>query len=1049
MKSQFVANKWLAVEKSDGQIDRILSVSGPNVPIKRRFHQSKENHMRQSHLWLSAFMRPPKSRFTRCQRVACVFSLIFLTMLTNIMWYGAHNPKESIGFFSGFISLSPEEIVIGILSNFIALPFVLFIVFLFKYSRPRELRENRMVQALFSDETEDDLENVSRPQSAISNMSRSSTSTSATQRTRPVSAISAVSVASTISTTSTSSNISQYEATGNTKFSLHWLCTYLAWVLCILSILASSSFIVIYGIALGNDKTYRWLTAILVTIGSSFFALEPLKIILMAVFYHIFCGTSMDSDIDNSDEDEEAFILDDSDDWYADTKTRRTRVYQPYSKTYLEALKAARIKDIKNQAVAFELFSYSLFLVILFLISYANRDPDSYRLKNHMERNLIIKNRFDKLNTTDDWWRWAHKTLVSEIKAGPLYNGRPAYGLRGYIGDHTQRMMGFANLRQIRVRRNTCRVAMQVQNITKECAKNSELVNEDIRDYCNAWEEMTDLTRELPSCIMPEFKYKTAEELDGFLVSADLDMYSGGGYIANIKGPNKDIKKNLLKLQQQRWINNQTRAVMMEFATYNPNINLFIVVTVTAEFIPGGGIRPHWRMDPIRLITPLTGHGVFIYACMLLFLIFLVYFFTREIGEIAQRRLSYWTSYWSWVEWFIILTSISAVGFWTWRHLITDELLVTFSRTFGNGYMKLQKVALIDEFYGYHLAFLIFFANIKLLKILEFNHKMSLLIYTLAGCWSDLSGFLGIFFMAFGAFVQMFYFILYTELADFKTLTRTFQTCFTMMLNKFKFGTLKETSTVAAVMFFFFAVSVNWILVNVLLTIIIEGYEQVKKKLAGQGNELEVIQYIKDAARSLAGKGPRPGFLEEFAPEGNGTGEVVVEREGEEGEADGEDEGSSVVNELPVKIDEFLEYINRLYFDGGLDLGTKKVLKDNMRNDEEETVENNQEEEDLEAQLEEAERLEGDEEDGNKEVDSMDEEEEENKEIDSMDEEEENNKEVDSMDDEEEDNNEVDSMDEEEEEEEETREVDSMDDEEDLEAQLEEAERIGDAYFGM
>ena len=46
-------------------------------------------------------------------------------------------------------------------------------------------------------------------------------------------------------------------------------------------------------------------------------------------------------------------------------------------------------------------------------------------------------------------------------------------------------------------------------------------------------------------------------------------------------------------------------------------------------------------------------------------------------------------------------------------------------------------------------------------------------------------------------------------------------------------------------MFFLFAVSVSWILVNVMLTIIIDGYENVKKELEGQKNELEVIQYIK------------------------------------------------------------------------------------------------------------------------------------------------------------------------------------------------------------
>ena len=368
----------------------------------------------------------------------------YLTLI-SIDRYGAHVPNESFGFFSGFIYLSLEELIIGVLSNFIAFPFVLFIVFLFKYSRRRELRENRLVQALFSDETEEDLESDtleddtgSRPQSGRSQ-------TASPQSTRPSSAVSA------FSTLSTDSLASQAEANSKRKFSLPWFCTYLAWCLCLTSIFVSAFFIWAYGMSLGNDKTYRWLTSFFVTLLSSFFVVEPIKILILALFYQIFCKASMDSDIDNCDEDEEPFILEDSEEWYSEAKTRKTKIYRPYSKKYLEALKEARIKDIKNQAVASELFTYLIFLAILFIVSYDNRDPDSFKLKDHLENNLIIKNGFDKVKTSDDWWRWTHKTLVSEIKAGPKYNLQPPYGLRGYIGDHTQRIMGFANLRQVSI----------------------------------------------------------------------------------------------------------------------------------------------------------------------------------------------------------------------------------------------------------------------------------------------------------------------------------------------------------------------------------------------------------------------------------------------------------------------------------------------------------------------------------------------------------------------------------------------------------------------
>ena len=357
-------------------------------------------------------------------------------------------------------------------------------------------------------------------------------------------------------------------------------------------------------------------------------------------------------------------------------------------------------------------------------------------------------------------------------------------------------MMGYGIVRQVRIKKNTCKVAPAIQNLTMECANKANVVDEDTADYCNAWEENTELTEELPSCKMPEFRYSSAEKLDGLVISAGLDYYGGGGYVINIKGANKGIRANLIRLQHEKWIDNQTRAVILEFASYNVNVNLFVVASIAAEWLPGGGIRPWSRIDPIRLITPLTKSGVFIYACKVLFALFLCYFILREIKEVAEQKLQYWCSYWSYLEWFIILTSISAIGFYAYKYILTIQVLETFNRTFGNGYMKLQQVALIDEFYGYHLGLLIFAANIKLLKILEFNHKMSLLIYTLSRCWGDLSSFLGLFFLAFFSFVQMFYLILYSDLDDFKSPTRALNTCFTMMLNKFKFGTIKVTMNI-------------------------------------------------------------------------------------------------------------------------------------------------------------------------------------------------------------------------------------------------------------
>ena len=113
------------------------------------------------------------------------------------------------------------------------------------------------------------------------------------------------------------------------------------------------------------------------------------------------CKTDLDDDFDDAFEDEEAYVLQQDEAWYSDEKIIKTKVYRyvnfvvkflflnlnfpsPYGKDFLLALKKARIKQVRSQAVANELFTYSIFLIVLFVISYANRDQDSFNIKNHI-----------------------------------------------------------------------------------------------------------------------------------------------------------------------------------------------------------------------------------------------------------------------------------------------------------------------------------------------------------------------------------------------------------------------------------------------------------------------------------------------------------------------------------------------------------------------------------------------------------------------------------------------------------------------------------------
>ena len=44
-----------------------------------------------------------------------------------------------------------------------------------------------------------------------------------------------------------------------------------------------------------------------------------------------------------------------------------------------------------------ELVSYIIFIVIIYIISIGNRDPNSFMFKQSLERNFIFKNGFDQV----------------------------------------------------------------------------------------------------------------------------------------------------------------------------------------------------------------------------------------------------------------------------------------------------------------------------------------------------------------------------------------------------------------------------------------------------------------------------------------------------------------------------------------------------------------------------------------------------------------------------------------------------------------------------
>ncbi|XP_043202140.1 polycystic kidney disease protein 1-like 2 [Amphibalanus amphitrite] len=893
----FVADRWLAVEENDGKIDALIPVAGKEQlgQFSHVFSHTSQQNLSDGHLWFSVFLRPPRSRFTRVQRVSSCFALLFLSMMVNAMWYGVVPSTPSSGALNfGPMSLSIEQISVGVMSNLIIFPPSFLIVFLFKKSRARKLRKSRIDEALEKQKFGNQVAKSERPASVASHGEKSDEGNDKKKKKK------------------------------KKPLLLPWWCRIIAWILCIICLFGSAFIVWAYGVQFGNEKTTKWLTSLLTSFFSSILLIQPIKVFLIAmVVSSIF--KSVDLESDDADEDERQPTLAADEEWIHSKPKKRRSKYNGapdiYDQETLGKMRRNRLDEVQMWRIIREIVSYGFFLYILIILSFDNRDPNSFYLRANLEAAFIKEGDltngkpdldFTRVHDAGTFWTWAQNVVMQELRAQNWYDFvSPPYGLKGFLDDRVNRIMGYGMIRQIRSKPNTCRIHGKFADSFENCAGLSGLFDEENRHFCTNWT----LTGSRKDCNRNEYRYMTATDLDGLPYIGSLDVYGGGGYVYPLTGRMGTIAKKMQQLREEAWIDHMTRAVMVEFSVYNSQVNLFGIATIFAEAVPGGGFLPGWRFDGVRLIRHHAGFQTFVFICEITYMFFIIYFMVREIRDMIKQKKDYFKSYWVYSEIAIILLSWAAFIVYILRYIETDAVLKIFKDTYGNGYVKMQYAQTLDDVFGYLLGMLVFIATIKFSKLLRFNRRIGMLSATLKQCWGDLTGFFLIFFIALGTFAMVFHLLLLTHMDDFKNIMSATESEFAMMLNKFDFESMRAASLLAVVLFLMFAITMSIFFVNVLLTIIIRAFQQVKDDVLNQPNDFEILEFVQMRMFRFIGLGqhrvqPLREHVKQFQEE-----------------QQRKDKQQKQIDQLPSKMDQFLSQVNDMYFDGQLDLNNKEFLK--------------------------------------------------------------------------------------------------------------------------
>ena len=254
----------------------------------------------------------------------------------------------------------------------------------------------------------------------------------------------------------------------------------------------------------------------------------------------------------------------------------------------------------------------------------------------------------------------------------------------------------------------------------------------------------------LQPCPKP-WRYQNAEETDTTPRWGQFSFYDGGGFVADLGYDSHTGFSTVTNLQDNGWVDRQTRVVLAEFSTFNPSVNILGVATYFYEVDASGLKAASVQTRVLSLDSTNAPSHQFYLICLFLYTVFVFLYFGREMFRLYNHRSRYFKSVWNWVEIFQIVFSLFAVVMCVIRR---SKTLSTMGKLHKKIYANLsfQEAITCQEAEIVVLGILIFIVTTKLLRIIRFNSYVALFSKTLKISARSLSSFsivLLIFFVAF------------------------------------------------------------------------------------------------------------------------------------------------------------------------------------------------------------------------------------------------------------------------------------------------------------
>ena len=371
------------------------------------------------------------------------------------------------------------------------------------------------------------------------------------------------------------------------------------------------------------------------------------------------------------------------------------------------------------------------------------------------------------------------------------------------------------------------------------CNDYYSMFKEDKDDYTAGWEKINGTSNITTS----PWYYQSMSELGGLPFVGVMDTYGGGGYSFDLEFSNV-TEAYLNSLKDNNWIDARTRAIFVEIAIFSVQVNLFGVATFLTEWIPTNGVIFFNNVKVARLYSYGNNFHIVMLVCQIFLAIFLAVFLYTEIKEVYKLRKQYFKDPWNWLEVSQIVLILTGAAALMQRTFFTNKAISQMKAN-PEQFISFIQATTWDEIFVYLLAFLVFTANLKLLKLMRFNHRIYLFTKTLSTAAMPLLSFLVVFSVFYIAYSILFYAMFGRVVSEYRSFLTTIETLFSTVMGGFDFEIIRENNRLLGpIVFFSFNMIMVMILLNVFLTILMDSFAEVQADEHLKSKDYEVVEYM-------------------------------------------------------------------------------------------------------------------------------------------------------------------------------------------------------------